>query len=272
MMTRAMVDYPFIHNNVGADGQLHIGYELRQRNFVFGIGVGGDYDLHRQSIDSLKDNYERRDREADAITYTYAYRDYKDLQQAVSLSIPVYVGGYLTEELYLLAGVKVGIHMWNTHRVDTEMETYGTYHEFIHTIHHTDYFGYYNEAHYTYSASFPSPALKVTPMLEIGYKIPVQTKSKRVEMRVGGYAEYGIPLSQQNELRMTDISRTDVNPVTQSQANLRENIILNASVATDWQQGGKSCNLQVGVRFTCLFNVTPPKKFCMCAPERTIFR
>ena len=42
MMTRALDDYPFIHNNVGADGQLHIGYELRQRNFVFGLGVGGD--------------------------------------------------------------------------------------------------------------------------------------------------------------------------------------------------------------------------------------
>lgn len=272
MMTRALDDYPFIHNNVGADGQLHIGYELRQQNFVFGLGIGGDYDLHRQSIDSLKDNYERRDREADAITYTYAYRDYKDLQQLVNLSIPIYFGGYLTEGLYLLAGVKFGIHMWNTHRVETELETYGTYHEFIHTIHHSDFYGYYNEAHYSYRSAFPAPSMKVSPMVEIGYKIPLQTKSKRVEMRVAGYAEYGIPLSQQNGLRMTDISRTDINPVTQNQANLRENIILNAPVATEWQKDGKSCNLQVGVRFTCLFNVTPQKKFCMCSPERKILR
>lgn len=269
-MTRALDDYPFIHNQVGADGQLHIGYELRQRNFFFGLGIGGDYDLHRQRVDSFADNYERRDREADAITYTYAYRDYKDLQQSVGINVPIYIGGYLTEELYLLAGVKVGFHLWNTHRVDTEMETYGTYHAFIHTIHHTDFFGYYNESHYSYSSAFPAPAIKVTPMAEIGYRIPVQSKSKRVEMRLGAYVEYGIPLAQQNSLRMTDISRTDINPVTQNQANLRENIILNAPVSTDWQKGGKSSNLQVGVRYTCLFNVTPKKRFCMCAPDRKI--
>ena len=271
-MTRATDDHPFIHNNIGADGQFHIGYELRQRNFLFGIGVGGDYDLHRQRIDSFTDVYSRLDREQDPIYYIYSYRDYKDLQQAVNVSVPIYIGGYLTEELYLLAGVKLGIHVWNTHTVHTELETYGTYQQFIHTIHGAEYFGYYNESHYTYSGAYPAPAFKVTPMLEVGYKIPLDIKNKRIEMRVGGYVEYGIPLSKQNELRMADISRTDVNPSTQNQLNLRDNIILNAPVATDWQKGGNSCNLQVGVRFTCLFNVTPPKKFCMCSPDRKIMR
>lgn len=271
-MTRSLSDYPVIHNQIGADGQFHIGYELRQRNFFFGIGVGGDFDLHRQGIDSLKDTYARIDREADPVEYTYAYRDYKDLQQAVSLSIPIYVGGYLTEEFYMLAGVKIGLHLWNTHTVHTEMETYGTYPQFIHTIRHAEYFGYYNESHYTYTSAYPAPALKVTPMVELGYKIPVETKSKRVEMRLGGYVEYGIPLSAQNTLRLVDISRTDVNPVTQNQKNLEQFIVLNPAVASDWQDKGKTCNLQVGVRFTCLFNVTPPKKFCMCSPDRKIFK
>ena len=271
-MMRTPYELPKVYNRIGADAQFHIGYELRQKNFFFGVGVGADYDLGRQHIDSLKDNYSRVDREGDPITYTYAYRDYNDRQMSANISIPVYVGGYLTDALYLLGGVKFGIHMWGIHYAQTEMETYGTYTEFIHTIHHTDYYGYYREAHYEYMALCPAPKFKVTPMVEIGYKIPLETKSKRVEMRVGAYAEYGIPLSLQNDLPMVDISRTDINPFTQNQNNMRTNIILNAPVTSDWQVGGKSSNLQVGVRFTCLFNVTPPKRFCMCTPDRKLFR
>ena len=271
-MTRSTDDRPFIHNNIGADGQLHIGYELRQRNFVFGIGVGGDYDLTRQRIDSFADIYRRMDRESDPIDYVYEYTDYRDLQQSVSLSVPIYFGGYLTDELYLLAGVKFGMHLWNTHTVNTELETYGNYIQFIHTIHSDEYFGYYNRSHYAYTSAYPAPSIKVTPMLEVGYKIPMDPKQKRIEMRVGGYVEYGIPLSTANNLPLVDISRTDINPNTQNQQNLKENIILNPAVASDWQDKGKSANLQVGVRFTCLFNVTPPKKFCMCSPERKIFK
>ena len=262
---------PKVHNRVGADGQFHIGYELRQTGFFFGIGVGADYDLGRQHIDSLKDNYGRYDREDDAITYTYAYRDYNDMQMSAHISIPIYIGGYLSEKLYLLGGVKFGIHMWGIHRAQTEMETYGTYKEFIHTIHRTDYYGYYKESHYEYMGLCTSAKFRITPMVEVGYKIPLETKSKRVEMRVGGYVEYGIPLSAQNDLPMVDISRTDVNPFTQNQADLRANIILNSPVTTTWQEGGKTGNLQVGVRFTCLFNVTPPKRFCMCSPDWKIF-
>lgn len=270
-MMRTFDNLPPVRNRIGADAQFHVGYELRQKGFFFGLGVGADYDLGRQHIDSLKDNYGRYDREGDAITYTYAYRDYNDRHMSVNLTIPLYFGGYLTEELYLLGGIKFGIHMWGIHSAQTEMETYGTYTEFIHTIHHTDYFGYYNESHYAYQSTYPAPQFKIIPMVEIGYKIPLQTKSKRVEMRVGAYAEYGIPLSVQNEMPMVDISQTDVNPFTQNQADLRAHIILNTPVATNWQEGGKTSNLQVGVRFTCLFNVTPPKRFCMCTPDFKTF-
>ena len=270
-MMRTPDDMPTVHNRIGVDGQFHIGYELRQRGFFFGIGVGADYDLGRQMIDSLKDNYGRYDRENDAITYTYAYRDYNDMQMSAAISIPIYIGGYLSESLYLLGGVKFGINMWGIHHAKTEMETYGTYTEFIHTIHHAPYYGYYNESHYEYASVYPVAKLKVIPMVEVGYKIPLVTKSKRVEMRVGAYAEYGIPLSLQNEQPMVDISHTDINPFTQNQQNLRQNIILNTPIATNWQEGGKTSNLQVGVRFTCLFNVTPPKRFCMCSPDFKLF-
>lgn len=271
-MMRTFDELPKVYNRIGADAQFHIGYELRQKGFFFGIGVGADYDLGRQHIDSLKDNYSRYDREGDAITYIYAYRDYNDRQMSANITIPVYFGGYLTEHLYLLGGMKFGIHMWGIHLAQTEMETYGTYTEFIHTIHHTDYFGYYKESHYTCLSTYPAPKIKLIPMVEVGYKIPLQTKSNRIEMRVGAYAEYGIPLSLQNELPMVDISKTDVNPFTQNQQDLRTHIILNSPVASNWQKGGKSANLQVGVRFTCLFNVTPPKRFCMCTPDRKLFR
>ena len=76
----------------------------------------------------------------------------------------------------------------------------------------------------------------------------------------------------QNSLPMVDISQTDLNPFTQNQLDLKSHIILNSPVTTDWQVGGKTSNLQVGVRFTCLFNVTPPKRFCMCNPDKFLFR
>lgn len=271
-LMRTPLDMPKVYNRIGADAQFHIGYELRQKGFFFGVGVGADYDLGRQHIDSLKDNYGRVDREGDPITYTYAYRDYNDRQMAAHITIPIYLGGYLTDALYLLGGVKFGINMWGVHKAWTEMETYGTYTEFIHTIHKTAYYGYYPESHYEYSSICPMPQFKIIPMVEIGYKIPLETKSKRVEMRVGAYAEYGIPLSMQNSLPMVDISQTDLNPFTQNQLDLQQHIILNSPVTTDWQVGGKTSNLQVGVRFTCLFNVTPPKRFCMCNPDKFLFR
>lgn len=263
-MMSSLDNYEIVRNQIGADGQLHIGYELRQKRFIFGLGAGADYDYSRQRIDSFKLFYPRHDRENDAIIYTYAFRDYRDKQQSVRLSIPIYVGGYVADNVYLLGGVKLGIQLWNTHTAETELETYGTYTDFIHTIHKVPYYGYYAEDHYRYTSAYPAASLRLTPMVEAGYRIPLQTKSKRVEMRVGAYAEYGIPLGTTNELTMADISRTDINPATQNQEDLRAKLILNSPVSTDWQKGGKSCNLQVGVRFTCLFNVTPPKRFCMC--------
>lgn len=263
MFTSLTEDAPAIKDMPGADALFQLSYELRKRSFFVGLGIQADYDFTWQRVDTFSNLFERTDREYDPITYAYRYSDYRDRQHTLQLSVPLYVGANVGRYFYVLAGAKVSLAFVAEHKTTTLLSTDGTYHRFIHTIVDVPSYGYYYEDLYASVGAWEAPFLKVSPMAEFGFRIPVKSKSGRVGMRAGFYAEYGIPLDWSNMLPMIDYRHVDDSPFTQSQDNLRENIVFNSVLNSSFQK--KAFNqLTVGLRWTLLINVTPPDHVCMC--------
>lgn len=263
MFTQIEETAPRIKDMPGGDALFSLTYELRKAGFFLGFGAEVDYDYTWQKIDSFIDRFDRQDREYDEIYYEYVYHDYRDAQHNLQVSIPLYVGYNIGHYAYVKAGAKLSLSLLNNHKTTTDLATQGTYKRFIHTIQNAPTYGYYYNDEYTYSAPFDASSLKVSPLLEAGARIPIHTKSKRLGMRIGAYAEYAIPLSWNNKLEMIDYGAVDKSPFTQNQQNLRDNIVFNSILNTSYQK--KAFNqLTVGVRWTLLINVTPPDHVCMC--------
>ncbi len=254
---------PVVNNKIGADALFAFTYEVRARDFIFGFGAQADYDYSWQKIDDFVHLSNRFDREDDEIVYAYRYSDYQDVQHNVQLSIPLYAGYNIGRYMYILAGAKVSLSLFAQHKTNTMLSTDGTYIRFIHTIENAPTYGYYPKDEYTYTARYEAPELSVSPMLDLGARIPVSSKSGRLAMRLGLYAEYAFPLSFSNKLELVDYSRVDKSPFTQQQDQLRSSIVFNSPLNTILQVKAFS-QLTVGIKWTLLINVTPPEHVCMC--------
>lgn len=256
-------DAPKIEDMPGGDGLFGITYEMRKGSLIFGLGAQLDYDYTWHHIDSFANVFDRLDRTHEEIFYEYCYKDYTDRQHNLQLSIPLYFGVNIGHYVYLLAGAKVSLSFLAQHQTETLLATQGTYKRFIHTIQNAPTYGYYYQDTYSYKSAFEAPSLKVSPILECGARIPVESRSKRIGMRLGGYIEYGIPLDMNNKMDMVDYRMVDKSPFTQTQDNLRENIVFNSVVNSSFQSKAFS-QFTVGIKWTVLFNVTPPDHVCMC--------
>ena len=261
--SRAKDNTPYVKDKLGADAIFMLSYEIRKEWFIFGFGAQADYDYTRQQVNDFADIYERKDREDEDIYYAYRYSDYGDEQHVLNVSVPLYVGANIGRLLYVLAGAKVSIPMLSLHKTTTDLSTDGTYRRFIHTIEDAPSYGYYAIDEYSYSSAFDAPEIKVSPFAEFGFRIPVRSKSGRVGMRLGLYAEYGIPLSVNNKMMLVDYSYVDKSPFTQTKEQLRSSIVFNSPLNTNIVSS-KLSQLSVGLRWTVLINVTPPEHICMC--------
>ena len=254
---------PYIKDKIGADGIFMLSYEMRKEWFIFGFGAQADYDYTRQEVGEFADVFSRKDREEEDINYAYRFSGYGDEQHVLQVSVPLYVGANIGSLLYVLAGAKVSIPMLSLHKTTTDLTTDGTYLRFIHTIQDAPTYGYYAPDEYEYSSSFDAPEIKISPFAEFGFRIPVHSRSGRVGMRLGLYAEYGIPLSINNKMMLVDYSSVDKSPFTQSQEQLRSSIVFNSPLNTNIV-AKKLSQLSVGLRWSVLINVTPPEHICMC--------
>lgn len=263
MFTSVLEGAPKIEDMPGGDGLFTFSYELRKGGFFIGLGAEADYDFTWQRVDSFMDRFDRQDRENEEIYYEYVYRDYRDRQHNLQLSVPIYFGYNIGRYAYVKAGAKLSLSLLTKHETTTQLATQGTYKRFIHTIKNAPTYGYYYEDTYSYSAPFDASALKISPLLEAGARIPIHSKSKRLGMRIGAYAEYAIPLSWNNKMQMVDYSSVIKNPFTQNQQNLRDNIVFNSILNSSFQKKAFT-QLTVGLRWTFLINVTPPDHVCMC--------
>lgn len=251
---------PTIADLVGNEVRIAVGYELSKDWFVFGFGVGVDYDYTRQRIDSMTDLFDRLDREGDAITYAYRYSDYTDNQQRLLVSIPVYIGAHIGEYVYLLAGAEATLPIIAHHKTQTTLQTTGTYKRFIHTIENAPTYGYYAPTEYSKQGDYQDSHCYIAPMAEIGANFRL---NKTVSMRVGIYAAYHFPLGVWDRTALIDYSRVDINPQTQTEADLRENIMFHA-VPTAANDQKRSEYWTIGVKWTCRFVFPKRTSVCRC--------
>lgn len=251
---------PVLKDRMGADAQAGLAYEVSRDWFIFGLGVGVEYDYTRQHIDSFADLFARLDRENDAITYAYRYSDYKDEQQRFMLSVPVYVGANIGRYCYLLAGAKATFPIQAKHRTQTVLSTDGTYNRFIHTIENAPTYGYYPAAEYANDGEYQDAQWYLAPLLEVGGSFRI---NKVTGMRIGLYAEYNFPFRAYAGNSLVDYSHINEDPHRLSQDNLKENIRFNAtSTATYCRKATEYWT--IGLKWTCRFMFPQRHSVCRC--------
>lgn len=252
----------FSKDQAGGNALFNIAYELRKDQFFFGLGVGVAYNYTWQKTEPFCNTFSRTDREGDDIIYTYQYTDYCDRQHVLSVGIPVYFGGYIGSYAYILAGAKFSFPIFADHYTTTMLSTNGTYTRFIHTIENAPTYGYFPAEEYAYSQTYTDPVLQIAPMMEAGARLPLH--SRRIEMRLGVYAEYHIPISYIHNLPLVDYSQMPTTPANEQTLQDMHNLLIFNPLIQSNLQGKTWSQLTVGIKWTCLFNLTRQTHPCRC--------
>lgn len=260
--TLAAFSIPGSKDLIGADGLFGIGYELRKNKFFFGFGAQADFDLTRQRLGDFVEGDWRRDFENDAHFYAYRYSNFIDVQRNLQVGVPLYVGMYFGQYVYGTIGAKFDLSLFGWHTATTTLSTDGTYPRYEEPITDRPRYGFYAPDVYSYTG-VAKQAMKVGPTIEVGAKIPLYTRSRRVGLRVGLYYEYLFPLSFENRTALVDYSNVNKDPNTLNQQNLKENIVFGSAIASPYQLRA-TYNMSVGIKVTLLLNCTAEHKICNC--------
>jgi len=249
----------------GGGGQFTFFYEVQKKAFFFNVGLGMDYVLTASALKEHTDAFTRVDYyDHDVLTYRYIYSHYEEKQTQLRLLVPVQFGYRFGDWFYIGLGAAFRLSpLLNSFNTTTRMYAEGEYDKHIGPIRDADVYGFWSDAEYKGSGSVRSAAHEVAVEAEFGARVPL---AKKVEMRAGVYLGYDIPLSSYSQRATTplvDYSAVDVNPATQSKANLEANIRFNSMYDTS-VLNREVQRIRVGLRLTFLFNVAQSSKPCMC--------
>lgn len=266
----------FVKTRLGGGGQFEFAYEVSKKSFFFNVGVGLDYRFTSQNLDGMTDQYPRLDRDGAQILYRYVYKNYREDQHNILATVPIQFGYRCTEHFYVALGAKVSLPFHTAYKTATDMFTEGEYVQLIQPIsRNVPKYGFYPEEHYSAKGSLGLTSMTVSPTVELGAWLPV---AKKIECRLGVFCEYAIPVynfASSDKGFLLDYSQVDLNPVTQTQENLADNlrfgsILTSRMNMTVLDNGGKDLlknapqYLTAGIRCTILFNVTQPEEICIC--------
>lgn len=252
-----------LKNKAGGAASFALHYEMQYRSWMWGLGLEASFlYLHDQVLPFL-DSFMRMDIDGDEVNYEYVYTAYQEKSQMANLRIPIYAGKRFGS-VYTILGVRFDIPIWAQYEVTTDMYTRGTYPWSItpivsEGINDFSSLGFYPPKNYTYLNIYEEN-LYITPFLEVGYEF---FRSDRANMRVGAYGAYAMPISVAKRMTVANYSNIDINPKTQTQANMEKNIIWNPLAHNDKYPSAPH-RLEVGVKLTILFNVTADNHKCMC--------
>lgn len=262
--TSLVADDHILKDPIGGSALFNMAYELRKDRFLFGLGAGIDYTYTRQTVQSFSMPSAITDREGDNIIYTYRYSDYRDRQHVLSVGIPVYAGGYIGKYAYLLAGAKLSVAVLAKHHTTTMLSTDGTYSDLTEDgiIKNVSSYGYFPAEEFAARKDYAAPMLRIAPMVEAGVRLPL--RSRRVEMRLGVYAEYHIPVSYTHDLPLVDYSQMPTTPPDEQTLQDMHNLLIFNPITNSYLQSKTWSQLTVGVKWTCLFNLTRQAYPCRC--------
>ncbi|MCQ2342612.1 MAG: hypothetical protein MJZ75_03855 [Paludibacteraceae bacterium] len=267
-------------NQIGADGQIAFSYEIAKRSFFVNLGVGAQYNLSRRRLDHFVDATPAVDPNMHALTYRYVFDNFAEMQHDLMLTVPLQVGYFLTNDLYLAVGAKVQLPFYGTYKTKTNLYTEGEYINLMEYIsRNVPSFGYYPEEKYTYGANRNvslGQVIRVAPGIEFGGLFQIR---KRLSCKVAFYAEYSIlVVAPSVEYDVVDYSNVASQPGMRNMDNLKENLVFlpitesryNSSVIDYAGQdilAKAAQNVAFGVRFTLHLNVSRTPKICNCVKD-----
>ena len=253
-----------IRTKLGGGGQLHLFYELHKNNFYFNVGIGADYIITNNTLNHYSDAFDRVDFTGEPVLYRYIYSDYRDQHSQLRVVIPMQFGYYIGDWMYVGVGAAFRTSpLLNNYSARTRMLAEGEYERFVQPIRNTEQYGYWPETDYHGNGRLRSVMHEVAVEAEIGIRLPLPTK--RFQMRMGVYVGYDMPIGvyKGREMPLADYSNVDINPMTQTWANIQENLQLN-SLLDSSVAAHDAHRLRVGVRLSMLLDVTVRKTKCMC--------
>ncbi len=264
---------------LGGEGQFALSYEVLHNGFFFSFGIGMDYRMSRYKLaDGMVDAFATQDRDGHDIIYRYVYSNYRETQQTVSATVPVWFGYRIKDKIYFAFGAKLAMPVWNNYRTKTDLYTEGIYPNLIEYVsRNVPSYGFYPTAEYEGKGTYKAPTLSVSPMAEVGGFFRIVPG---FSCRIGAYVEYAIPVMGKYATGdIVDYSAVDRNPQTQNMENLNQTIRFNSvmdshvNVSATAHAGenlfkGFSQYLSFGIRATFRFNVTRTPSVCMCEKDK----
>ena len=236
----------------GGGGNLTVAYEMSIKKAIIGIGLEAQYQYTHEYWSDFSDIFDRVDKNGEPVKYEYVYSSWNNYSHNIRLTIPVYAGYQVGDYFYFLLGAKLSVPLYSTYKGEADMFTQGTYNwsiEPVRTTEGNDFtsFGYYPQESFTTKAKYPEN-LWVAVSGELGSYLPLKEEIKKVKMRLGVYLDYGFRVGKLANKPLVDY---------------QDPIVLNNVLNTDRLKGLPN-NLEVGVRFTVLFDIHTTPKHCMC--------
>lgn len=254
-----------ITSQPGAGASVRISYEWQYKKWLLGAGVEARYQYLRDTLQDFTDAFNRKDRVGTDVRYLYNYLGFKETDQALLVSVPVYFGREIGDYMYVTLGATFSLPLLTQASTVTRLYTEGEYGFGIGTANSLgsedfSFYGYYPIDEYTQKKSYKD-AMRVSADVEIGGLIPIE--SKQIKLRAGIYGSYAFRFGTFPGDQLVDYSAVEQSPTLMTQQNLKENIhfesIMLSNRLSNWAH-----NLEVGVRLTLLFDVTGEKHHCMC--------
>ena len=271
----------------GAGFALH--YEMQQCSWIVGLSLEAQYQYLRNRLSPFSDYDSENDSIRvynvfdadlwpepfqDSVVYKYAHSYYSETAHHGSVALSIYGGKELTEDIYLLLGVKVTIPLPKSrYHVQDSMSTSARYTWAIEDLKNMGMlnddelhgYGVFEKKEYTYHGTYQE-YVRIAPFIELGYNIPL--RANKTKMRVGVYGTYGFRLGKSPKLPLVDYSSEDLDrewgQEHQSTQMLQDAIKWNPVTQTKWYTSLPH-NLEVGAKLTILFDVTTEKKICNCS-------
>lgn len=289
----------------GADANAGVGYEVSTNRIFFNVGAEVDFDYGRMRIKDFADQLSYSCTQpaeyaglmgatTEQMEYSIYYTDYLETDNELQVAVPVQLGVYVTDVIYVAAGMKVVLGLMNNYDVKTTLYT-GAKTDFMQPggllgTNHMDelqtaaaaYYGVYqpsefrfsdSQAHRNYRSQHYAMSTMLAPNVEVGARLPLGEHSPH-NVRIGAYIEYGIPLRKgEAGEKLVDYSQMSLDTSRPAgertaesglcEANMR-NTIAAAPIKDTRFVGRGFSTLSIGLRVTFNLDVTVRKKICHC--------
>ncbi|MDY2942572.1 MAG: hypothetical protein SOT07_02580 [Paludibacteraceae bacterium] len=259
----------------------HIGmqYEVAYRGWFFGIGVSGRFhSLHDSLPDFIDSHSVSEDKNGDTQTvraYEYVYSNMHTQDRIGMIAIPIYIGRDLGPWAYLKAGATFSIPLYANYRAQADMFTQGIYNwgwgpfpirsDKNEATDFEESLNYYFPDTYAAAQDYKD-LMRIGVDGEVGaYILPDKTgtPSIKTRMRLGVYVSADFRIGQLTRMETVNYTVVNEDPYTRTKDQLHNQLLYNPITHTTLYRTMPP-TLEVGIRLTCLFNVSRKQKICRC--------